>query len=196
VFILLKITSKKAIKIISFIWLAVSFGFYFIQAAGVSGKIISLADKVLMPYFCAPFAGGMLLAVVAKYKKRDFAAYAGVLLSVVLSFLVQALSYSSLYCAALVFLVLTVELRFLNNNGAYLKTVEKAGKYLKPISFVASVSYPLYLLHQFIGYAIIKHVEAAGLKSEFVIFIPIAISLALAFAVQTVTDKLLAPKRV
>ena len=46
--------------------------------------------------------------------------------------------------------------------------------------FLSAISYCLYLLHQFIGFAIISHIEQAGGLSQVWIIVPIAISVALA----------------
>lgn len=54
----------------------------------------------------------------------------------------------------------------------------------KPIQFVAAISYPLYLLHQMIGFAIIRKLQIFGLKSEWWIFIPIGICTTIAFLVH------------
>jgi peptidoglycan/LPS O-acetylase OafA/YrhL len=47
--------------------------------------------------------------------------------------------------------------------------------------FLSSISYPLYLIHQFIGYGIIKHMESIGLINEIYLVIPITISIILAY---------------
>ncbi|MBD5356431.1 MAG: acyltransferase [Bacteroides sp.] len=54
----------------------------------------------------------------------------------------------------------------------------------KPLEFIALISYPLYLLHQMIGFAIIKYFQQIGLIKEFWIFIPISISIILAYLVH------------
>ena len=46
-------------------------------------------------------------------------------------------------------------------------------KLLRPFTYLAEISYPLYLIHQFTGFAIISKMESAGVISEFFIFIPI-----------------------
>ena len=52
----------------------------------------------------------------------------------------------------------------------------------KCLLFLAGISYPLYLLHQFIGFAIIRKLEQLGCLSQLWIFVPIAFSLLLATA--------------
>ena len=61
---------------------------------------------------------------------------------------------------------------------------EKPGVIEKGLLYIAAVSYPLYLLHQFIGFAIIRKMELAGLTAQGWIVIPVAISLVLAAMVH------------
>ena len=54
----------------------------------------------------------------------------------------------------------------------------------KCLLFISAISYPLYLLHQFIGFAIIRKIEELGGVSQFWIVIPIMISVVLATVVH------------
>ena len=47
--------------------------------------------------------------------------------------------------------------------------------------FIARISYPLYLTHQFIGFGIIRLMEKHGLIHEIFLLIPISISIGLAY---------------
>ena len=55
----------------------------------------------------------------------------------------------------------------------------------KPIAFVALISYPLYLLHQMIGFSIIREMKFNGMTHEFYIIVPISVSILLAYIVHT-----------
>lgn len=54
----------------------------------------------------------------------------------------------------------------------------------KCLVFLAKISYPLYLLHQFIGFAIIRKLELAGFTAQWWIVVPIAVSIALSAMVH------------
>lgn len=58
-----------------------------------------------------------------------------------------------------------------------------------PLVFLGDISYPLYLLHQNIGYAIISRLDHAGLKSEAWLLVPMAVSILLAFVVNRLVEK-------
>ena len=191
VLLLIKTRSLKLIRNIAFVWIGISYIYLVLETIGVSNIAMNTVRLVLIPYFCAPFAGGILLAVVAKNRKRDYFSYGGVLASIVLSFLLQELSYAVLYGIVAVMLFVVVEKRFVTMDSAYSSKIEKGSNVLRPLAFVASISYPLYLLHQFIGFAIIVHLERAGLTNELMIFIPIILLLALAWVVQLGVDKLM-----
>lgn len=54
----------------------------------------------------------------------------------------------------------------------------------KSIRFIALISYPLYLLHQMIGFAVIKNLQQLGLTSEFWLFLPAGLSILLGYMVH------------
>lgn len=54
----------------------------------------------------------------------------------------------------------------------------------KPIAFVALISYPLYLLHQMIGFSIIRKMKFNGMTNELWIIVPISVSVLLAYIVH------------
>ena len=51
---------------------------------------------------------------------------------------------------------------------------------LKPIELISIISYPLYLIHQFIGYAIMYQLNNYGYTKEIIIMIPLFSSLVMA----------------
>jgi len=62
-------------------------------------------------------------------------------------------------------------------------------KVLNPLAFIASISYPFYLLHQNIGYVILVKLESIGLISEFWILVPFMIIAALAYLMHQYIEK-------
>lgn len=62
-------------------------------------------------------------------------------------------------------------------------------KLLSPLAWIASISYPLYLLHQNIGYIIISKMEAAGLTNEIFILIPITVILLAAWLIHRFVEQ-------
>ena len=182
--LVLKLVSTRSIKRLSIAWILLSAVYFCLETAGITGIFMRAYRLAFMPYFAAPFVGGMSLAVCAKDKKRDYIALGTGIVSIVFSFLVQELAYALLYCIAAVIVYAVIEMRLIRSSERYMNCVSALESLLKPISFIASISYPLYLLHQFIGYAVIYNLEAAGVTSEWSIVIPIAVSIGMAFVVH------------
>lgn len=89
---------------------------------------------------------------------------------------------------------------FAERHGRYLAAVDLLDKRVfLGLSFVTGISFPLYLLHQNIGMAILSHLRPAGLTSEWWILVPITVSILLAWAVSRFVErpagKLLKKKR-
>ncbi len=58
-----------------------------------------------------------------------------------------------------------------------------------PLLFLGDISYPLYLLHQHIGYAVIARMERAGFVAEAWLLVPAALALLLATLVNRLVEK-------
>lgn len=59
---------------------------------------------------------------------------------------------------------------------------------IKIICYIAIISYPLYLCHQMIGYAIICYLQKMGLKSEWFIIIPMMFAIILVTIIHYVVE--------
>lgn len=51
-------------------------------------------------------------------------------------------------------------------------------------SKIASISYPLYLVHEYLGFAILKYFDSIGFSSEIFVIIPIIISIICAYIIH------------
>jgi peptidoglycan/LPS O-acetylase OafA/YrhL len=69
----------------------------------------------------------------------------------------------------------------INNKLSFLGT--------KTLTFLGTISYSLYLVHQSIGYIIIDFIEQLGLINEIFILVPISISIALATVITFYIEK-------
>lgn len=81
-----------------------------------------------------------------------------------------------------IFFITTILVFLLTNQID--KAIPEKNLIIKGIVFVASVSYPWYLIHQMIGYEIIKEFVRAGITTEWIILIPIAATLLLAYFIH------------
>lgn len=61
-------------------------------------------------------------------------------------------------------------------------------------TFVGSISFPMYLLHQNIGFLIIRYMDTIGLTHEIFIFIPISIIIMLSWGVTLFVEHFINPQ--
>lgn len=69
--------------------------------------------------------------------------------------------------------------------GIFALVLNRKMKWLnhKALLFLGSISYPLYLIHQNIGYALIEQMEKVGLTHELFVLVPLTLSILLAYGV-------------
>lgn len=60
---------------------------------------------------------------------------------------------------------------------------------IKPLIFLGTISYSLYLIHQNIGYIVINILEKNGFTSEFYLIVPFAVSIILAYLITFYIEK-------
>jgi len=70
------------------------------------------------------------------------------------------------------------------------------GTILKPIAWIASISYPFYLFHQNIGYIIIKYLESHSFVGEYMLIVPFTIVTVLAYLLHKYIEEPLTRKLV
>lgn len=101
---------------------------------------------------------------------------ATIVLSVIYQFWVHPWEYGIfvLLAGALVFAAQEYEGR----GGTYPAVLRAA---MKPLTFLASISYPLYLLHQNIGYIILQELNRVGLQSPWIVGIPLGLMILVAY---------------
>ena len=67
--------------------------------------------------------------------------YLGIVSSIVLSFLLQSFSYALMHLIGVAALLFIIECRFVEKRSTYVDLVNRLYKYLKPLSFIATISY-------------------------------------------------------
>ncbi len=190
--LLLKFKLKGKINYISFAWLIVLFIMYFINLK-YDHFIVSLANYAFIYNYAQQFIAGMMIFKILESQslKQSIFPIINLMLCVVCNFITRGLGYT-IFLLVVVTLTLVV---VLNTKFNFYKLNDKAIKILKPLSFIALISYPIYLVHQNIGYAIISLFESIGVTSEFVIIIPITVAILLGWLlhkfVELPTSKLL-----
>lgn len=170
--IAISLGKRKDIKGISPIVWYIFMGFVIIfskiRLNNLDYKGIEWMSKLIMPRYIHMFIVGIMLYYLYKDKKNFFA-HGVILLGIYNHYINHDLEYTR-------FFILYILLFYLVVYGVRISTPLD-----RPIAFIAKISYPLYLTHQFIGYGIIRWMEAVGMTHEIFLIIPIAISILLAY---------------
>lgn len=187
IFIVLLIKKERHLSIFLFAWLIIAISSICIPDQGIFHYYKSGIELVFMSSRAAQFACGGFIALLLTDKK-NYLCYCGIVLCILLQILIGGEGeLIFLICGAMI-LVLGILLskRIEESKKKWPKAIMLSHN---AISFLATISYPLYLLHQYIGRTITYHLQLAGFGGEEYIFIPMAIVLLLAWYVHRFVEK-------
>lgn len=158
----------KTRKALLFIWMLLSLLFFFLPDV----MILKPIRFLLLPKYSHIFIAGIAAYFMLK---KEYSIYFITLLS--LSCINQLL-YSEDLLFSIFFFISLLILLFTNKIDTHIphKTIISI-----ILSFFATISYSWYLIHQMIGYTIIKELQLNNYTSEWFIFIPIIITGGIAF---------------
>ena len=163
---------KRNYTILSTIWLVLIIlqdGLF--AALGIDGALDTIAKLILLSDWASAFIIGMSFCAIYKNKK-DYLAYVNLLLCFAIEYTQRPLNrfIFTIFIAALIYILIVKRIKF---------------KYDGILNFFASISFPLYLVHQKIGYTIINKMEKiAGNGTPFGVVIAIVVSIALAYLIH------------
>lgn len=163
---------KRNYTILSTIWLVLIIlqdGLF--AALGIDGALDTIAKLILLSDWASAFIIGMSFCAIYKNKK-DYLAYINLLLCFAIEYTQRPLNrfIFTIFIAALIYILIVKRIKF---------------KYDGILNFFASISFPLYLVHQKIGYTIINKMEKiAGNGTPFGVVIAIVVSIALAYLIH------------
>lgn len=181
VFILTVILFFKEFWIrIFFLWVLVAFSIlnsFFIENSDILFKIIR---TFFIPDWLHVFISGICIWFITKNNYKFNCWYGLLILSLVNQLLWQ------LSIAHSIFLVVSVTILLLMPK---LEKFESSNKFYLIFRYIARISYPLYLIHQMVGFTIICFLQKEDLNSEYWIIIPITVSLTLASIVHRFIEK-------
>ncbi len=173
--ILLAIKKLKINNVLILIWAIVSLLSGIFQDYLNNTLLGSAINVFLFPDYSTTFLLGLAINEVGKNKK-SIIGYTTIVVSVINHYFglgTKQTIWVIVVALIVVYVTIINPKTFLNKENAFTKIC----------SFFASISYALYLVHQNIGYAIIRGLVSIGLTNELFILIPIVVSVLLAFLI-------------
>lgn len=160
--ILLFMKLEKKLMFIAITWLILSSVIQTLHFF-LDTNITFLLETVSISDYSQLFIIGMILFSIWKYG-NNFKYFFVLFITITYDFVYQGIEsgFFTLFFVIVFFLVINQKLTLLKS---------------RIFVFLGTISYPLYLLHQFIGYVLINYMESIGLIHEFYIVIPIIISI-------------------
>ncbi len=179
IFIILLLRLNKYADKILLVWIILMLAPYFIPQLHTVpfSYFYKLTYRLFLRDYAQVFAIGA--AVFLLRDQRRSAKYISgivIVLCLVLEYCVRSWQGTVFLLSVALIVYITEELRIRNIKQP--KFLDVIGK---PFAFIAGISYPLYLVHQNIGYIIIKYMEKIGLTNEFYLLIPISIMIIFAW---------------
>ena len=165
---------KEKLHIFSLIWIVVLISTFLINPY-IHNALFSAFKILIITGYGQFFISGITIYYILNSKsKKDY------LFNIVLFLLCCVYNYlvfSVWYTLFFVIAYLLVLAAVLNSKYNFWSLNDKAKGILKPLTVLSLISYPVYLVHQYFGYAMINLFESNGLTNEIFIIIPICLSI-------------------
>lgn len=172
--LLLIFNLQKRVMLFTSIWLGAS---ALIQITnGIAGtETTALLEKFSMANYCQMFIIGIMFYYIWQHGN-----YLKYYLMIALS-LVYDFSFEGMTNGLFTIFFIAVFYLILNNKMQWLKS--------DTLVYLGALSFPLYLIHQNIGYVIIQKLEAMGFVHEVFLIVPLGLSLVLAHIILYYVEK-------
>lgn len=145
-------------------------------------RIIKILDYAVMSAYCHCFVAGIAVWTLAKDRNNCLA------LSALALAVINALIHSGATSPEFVFLIVTALLLYFSDRlNNY---VRRDWWGVRAVCYVAEISYPLYLLHEILGFSLFHQYTRAGYTSPWIIFPAIIAVIILAAAVSALDRKI------
>lgn len=175
-FVLLKQHSK--FTWVAIVWLCITNVILYFENDSI---FFALANKLFMAQYAHMFlAGGLVCTLFLSDRLYEYMMnLIGVVFCIVTQFRVFSIGYGLFFLTSILMLVFILIMD--KKNIAFF---QKRIVMLRPLIYIASISYPLYLIHQNIGYSLIINIHRAGFEDEAVILLPMILLTLLAYVMH------------
>jgi len=151
------------------LWIVLSILLSFI---GRNDSVFASLSVLLMANYSHTFLAGMMLYAIHR-DKNNICLYIILILCIINQFLWGfSIAHDIFFIITLMLIWLVVPCE---------KYINQKKWFIRFIVWIAAISYPLYLIHQMIGFSIIHYLQLIGLNSEVYIIVPIGICILFAY---------------
>lgn len=124
----------------------------------------SQLSVIIMPKFSYMFIGGISIYNIILRRKLTYP------LVILFLCVIDSVMFGETYAHKLFFILTCILLFFTLRLDNCI--VSSSNLFIKSIRWLASISYPLYLIHQMIGFAFIRQFHDCGITSEWILIVP------------------------
>lgn len=142
--------------------------------------------NILLSQYIAVFVIGVVLGTIYKNKSMSFMDIVSIVIALVYFFLKNGFAYTIYLFAVLCLFVIILE-----NDNIRKWELPRWGH--KILIWVASISYPLYLVHQNIGYIIILKLEKLQIDSILAVIVSIVVAILFTIVLDALDKRILNP---
>lgn len=142
----------------------------------INNIVLKLFRLIVMPAYASNFIAGISLYQILFENRNNIIYYLLLIASIASSYIVYSFSPMSIFFATTI--VILIFTKFLD------KLFDKFRSVTKLFTYLAIISYPFYLLHQYIGYEIMDYLMNFEINDELIILVPITNIVLLASAVH------------
>lgn len=180
-----KWTKKDWFVEVALVWSIVACIISVLQNQGVTNSIIKFFGTLIAANYVHLFFTGILLRRIAMGGERVKKYCIGIILMLVDHWVVfENIGFEIFF---VIFVGIFIWCLLLSNDKHNKNQLWV--RLSTPLVFVAGISYPLYLLHEYIGFAIIKSAEKIGWTSELILIPCITIATFLAWCIHQFIEK-------
>ena len=164
--VVIGLKKKDKLPLIAVVWTAICIPLSALKWAGIDHSLLKLIRMGMISDYFSYFAIGILASFLYREHTKET-----IRLSVVGAALCLINQFFSQSIAGLIMLLIEIGLMLLISCKLELPGWLDH----KVLYFFSDISYPLYLLHQYIGYVILHRLWNMGMTSAFVILVPFAV---------------------
>ncbi len=143
-------------------------------------RVVKILDYAVMSHYCHCFAAGIAIWALMR-KHASSAAIAAIVLATV-----NSMAHTGVSSPEFVLFIVTAALLFLSERLN--REVPRNWWGVRAVCYVAGISYPLYLLHEMLGFSVFHQFTQSGCSSAWII-LPAFVLVVLSAAAVTAIDR-------